>query len=340
MVKNMLTGGGKTAASKKGGYMKAKVIAIVLAALAASAPAAFAEETKAISFGLISDTHVSDKGDQSQVISLNASPRYFTGGLAKIEAFSKAMNDSKAAFIAELGDFADNPVNASLSADKKRAAALAFLEAGEAKLALFKGPRYHVFGNHDTDQASKADVQAILVNTSIPAGQTYYSFTKSNVHFIVLDASFKADGTTYAASNYTWDDANVPASELAWLKADLAANALPTVVLTHQLINPMEQVDANYDPSHSAKNAGAVRSILEASGKVVAVFSGHYHDGGFQTVNGISYVVLQANAAYGNDASYHNQYATVDVFTDGSAVKVVVAGNGMQKSYVIKTTLK
>lgn len=320
--------------------MKTKAFAILAAALAASGSAAFAEETKAISFGLISDTHVCDKGDQSTAISLNASPRYFTGGVAKIEAFSKAMNDAKVSFVAELGDYSDNPANGSLPADKKRAAAISYLEAAEAKLALFKGSRYHVFGNHDTDQLSKADVQAILANSSIPAGQTYYSFTKSNVHFIVLDASFKADGTQYAAGNYTWDDANVPAAELAWLKADLAATTLPTIVLTHQLLNPMEQVDANYDPSHSAKNAAAVRSILESSGKVVAVFSGHYHDGGFQTVNGIAYVVLQANAAYGNDASYHNQYATVDVFVDGNAVKLAVMGNGMQKSYVIKTTIK
>jgi alkaline phosphatase len=40
-----------------------------------------------------------------------------------------------------------------------------------------------------------------------------------------------------------------------------------------------------------------VRGILEASGKVLAVFSGHYHDGGYQEINGIKYIVVQANAA-------------------------------------------
>jgi len=30
------------------------------------------------------------------------------------------MNDAKVAFIAELGDFSDNPANASLTPDKKR----------------------------------------------------------------------------------------------------------------------------------------------------------------------------------------------------------------------------
>ncbi len=320
--------------------MKLKFYACLLALSMISAAGIYAEEAKLVSFGLITDTHVCDKADQSGVISLNASPRYFTGGLAKLEAFARAMNEAKVAFIAELGDFSDNPVNAAISADKKRLAALSFQEAGEAKMALFIGPRYHVFGNHDTDQASKDDVQARLINTGIPAGQTYYSFNKGNVHFIVLDAGFKTDGTAYAASNYTWDDANIPAAELAWLKTDLAGTNLPTVVLTHQLLNPQEQIDPNFDVQHTIHNAAAIRSILEASGKIVAVFSGHYHDGGFQAVNGISYVVLQANAAYGNDASYHNQFAIVDVYADGKSIKLAVAGNGMQKSYVIKASMK
>jgi len=319
--------------------MKSRILACLLLGIIALSGVS-AEETKLVSFGLITDTHVCDKPDQSTVISLNASPRYFTGGPAKLELFARAMNDAKAAFIAELGDFSDNPVNAALPADRKRQLAQAFQKTGEEKMALFNGPRYHVFGNHDTDQISKQDVQATLVNTGIPAGQTYYSFTKGAVHFIVLDAGFKADSTPYAASNYTWDDANIPAAEIAWLKTDLSSTSLPTVLLTHQLLNPQEQIDPNFDVQHTIRNAAEIRSILEASGKVIAVFSGHYHDGGFQVVNGISYVVLQANAAYGNDASYHNQYAVVDIYADGKNVKLAVAGHGMQKSHVITASIK
>jgi hypothetical protein len=78
---------------------------------------------------------------------------------------------------------------------------------------------------------------------------------------------------------------------------------------------------------------------MEKSGLVIAVFAGHYHDGGYQQVNGIHYVTMQANAAYGNDASYHDQYATVDVYKDGKAYQVAVAGNGGQKSFVLAATL-
>lgn len=305
-----------------------------------------AAETKLLSFGLITDIHVSDKADQAPTITTNATARYFTGGLAKIDAFTAAMNKAQVAFVAELGDFTDNPADASLSYDKRRTVALGFVDAAEGKLAQFKGPRYHVFGNHDTDQLSKADYLAHVSNTGIPAGATYYSFNHGGVHFVVLDAGFKADGNAYsgipatAGAGYSWADANIPAEEINWLKADLKANALPVIVLSHQYLNPAEQIDPLFDPAHAVKNAAEVRSILEQSGRVLAVFAGHYHDGDFQQINGISYVGLQANTAYGSDVNYHNQYATVDVRADGKKYQVVVAGNGLQRNYVINTVLK
>ncbi len=142
-----------------------------------------------------------------------------------------------------------------------------------------------------------------------------------------------------AGYGYLWSDANIPAAELVWLKADLAATKLPTIVFTHQLLNPEEQVDATFDPAHSIKNAGDVRSILEKSGLVMAAIAGHYHDGGYQQVNSIHYITLQASAAYGNDASYHNQYATVDVYQDGRKFQIAIAGNGGARSYVLSSTL-
>jgi predicted phosphodiesterase len=317
------------------------------AAFSAAGAALGAQAQRLVRFGLVTDTHVTDKADQAPAISLNATPRYFTGGVAKLEAFGAAMNKAGAAFVAELGDLTDNPSDGSLSFDARKAAALGYLQRAEAAFATFKGPRYHVFGNHDTDQLSKADVKAIAQDSvkGLPAGQYYFSFDQGGIHFIVLDAGYKADGSPYsgvpgtAGSGYAWSDANVPAAELAWLKADLAATKLPTIVLSHQLLNPEEQVDAAFDPAHSVKNSADVRAILEKSKLVLAVFAGHYHDGGFQQVNGISYVTLQANAAYGNDVSYHNQYATVDVYKDGSKYQVAVAGNGVQRSYVLNSIL-
>jgi predicted phosphodiesterase len=321
--------------------------ACMAATLALATSALGAQAQRVLRFGLITDTHVCDKADQAPAISLNATPRYFTGGPDKLEAFSAAMNKNGAVFVAELGDLTDNPADGSLSYDKRKATVLGFLESAEAKFALFKGPRYHVFGNHDTDQLSKEDVKAKAPDSvkGLPAGQYYYSFDQGGVHFVVLDAGYKADGSAYsgvpnsAGSGYVWSDANVPAAELAWLKADLAATKLPTIVLAHQLLNPEEQVDIAFDPAHAVKNAADVRAVLEKSKLVLAVFAGHYHDGGYQQVNGIYYVTLQANAAYGNDVSYHNQYATIDVYKDGGKYQIAIAGSGGQKSYVLNGSI-
>jgi alkaline phosphatase len=320
--------------------LKTNVAAFCLCLLAFAAGSLSAQEAGIARFGIITDTHVTDKADQAPVVSVTAGNRYFTGGAAKIEAFANSMNTKKANFVIELGDFSDNPADGSLSPEKRSAAALAFLKTAEAKFSAFKGPRYHVFGNHDTDQLSKDQVQSVLLNTGIEAGKTWYSFDQGGVHCVVIDASYKTDGVSYSASNYTWDNTIVPTAEIEWLKGDLAATKKPTIVFTHQMLNPQDQIEAGFDMNHVIKNAAEVRSVLEKSGVVVCVFSGHYHDGGFQTVNGVTYVVLQASAAYGNDASYHNQYATVDVYAAGKNVKVVVAGNGNQKNYVINSVLK
>jgi len=322
--------------------MKRVLAILVLAAVAAGG--LFAQAL--VSFGLITDTHVCDKADQSNAIALTASPRYFTGGLSKLETFSKAMNQASADFVVELGDYTDNPVNSSLTPGERRKAALGFMEAAEARLALFKGPRYHVIGNHDNDQASKEDFLSKVTNTGIAAGATYYSFERGGIHFVVLDAGFKSDGSPYSGIpgqpgfGFSWDDANITAEQLNWLKADLAGTRLPVIVFTHQELNPQELIDAAFDPKHCVKNAAALRGLLEGAKKVLAVFSGHYHDGGYQEVNGIRYVVLQANAAYGNDASYHNQYALVKVFAEGKTYTVALSGNGMQRSYVFTQTLQ
>jgi predicted phosphodiesterase len=302
-----------------------------------------AEEKKLIKFGLITDTHVCDKDDQSQVISINATPRYFTGGLNKIEEFAKMMNKSEASFVAELGDFTDNPKDTTLTPEKKKASVQSYLENAEAKLALFKGPRYHVFGNHDTDQASKEDFYTKAVNTGIKmeSGKYYYSWNNNGVHFIVIDAGYRTNGSQYSGISgtpgfgYTWDDANVPKEEVKWLADDLVANKLPTIMFTHQLLNPQDIIESGFDTNHLIKNSAEIRGVLEKSGQVIAVFSGHYHDGGIQNVSGINYIVLQANAAYGNDTSYHNQYATVEVYKNDKNYKIEIKGNGNQKTYII-----
>lgn len=303
------------------------------------------DKNQLVTFGLITDTHVCDKPDQSAT----ASAVFFSGGLAKIESFARAMKKAGVDFIAELGDFTDNPAAAaSMSYEKRHDAAVAYIKAAEAKLSLYDGPRYHVFGNHDTDQVSKEEFAELAPSSGVDPvdGRYYYSWTVNGVHFIVLDASYKADGSAYSGvpdtpgAGYSWADSNVPDDELAWLEADLAANRLPTIVLAHQLLNPLAMIEIGFDTKHYVKQAAAIRAILEKSGQVLAVFMGHWHDGGLQVIKGINYVVLQANVAYGSDAAFHNQFATVEVrATDAKSFRINVVGNGMQENYTLNASI-
>jgi alkaline phosphatase len=308
--------------------------------------AVLATETDVIKFGLITDTHVCDKPDESPIPTSDPHANYFSGGLAKIAAFTRDVSRRGASFIAHLGDLVDGPAKArELAYEGKRAAALSFVDAAERALAAFEGPRYHVNGNHDNDYLGKDDFRAHVTDTGIAGGASYYSFDRNGIHFIVLDANFTSAGYSYsgvpsaAGFGYAWQDTNVPSEEVAWLRADLASTALPVIVLTHQYLKPPAASDPRFLPQLTVANAAEVRQVLEVNGRVLAVFSGHWHGGGFGQQNGITYVGLRGNVSYGTDVERHNQYATVLVSVDEKKYRVRVTGNGLQESYDFERTL-
>ena len=81
------------------------------------------------------------------------------------------------------------------------------------------------------------------------------------------------------------------------------------MVFCHQCLDP--QADGN----HLTKNAAAVREVIEKSGKVKAVFTGHQHSGKIGTVNGITYYSLRALVL--NSGEEENGYALVEMYESG-----------------------
>jgi hypothetical protein len=212
------------------------------------------------------------------------------------------MNTQKVDFLVELGDFKDQN---SPPAEQKT---LSYLQAVESVFHRFDGPTCHVLGNHDVDSISKAQFLANIENTGIDPGKSYYSFYFNGVHFVILDANYKSDGTDYDHGNFDWTDANIPPAELQWLRRDLAESPGAVIVLIHQLLDGTG--------SHYIKNAAEVRQILEQSGKVLAVFQGHYHNGGYSRINGIHYYTLKAMVE--GPGPENNSYAIVEVRPDMS----------------------
>jgi predicted phosphodiesterase len=256
---------------------------VASAPLAGLAPPEAFGAAPIVRFGLVTDIHYAEI-DAAGVRAYRESPR-------KLEECVSLMNDQRVDFLVELGDFKDQD---KVPVEEKT---LGYLRRIEAIYARFNGPRYHVLGNHDMDSLSKAQFLSVAANSGIPADRSYYAFDRAGIRFIVLDANFSTVGSPYDHGNFDWGDPNVPASELSWL-GDQLTGARRSVIFVHQ------QLDGT--GAYYVKNAAAVREVLERSGKVLAVFQGHRHEGGYSTINGIHYYTLKGliEGAGAEDNSY------------------------------------
>ncbi len=249
-----------------------------------------------VRFGIVTDCHYADADP--------AGMRIYRESLDKLGECVARMNAEKVDFLVELGDFKDQdrpPVERDT---------LAYLETVEAVFQRFEGRTYHVLGNHDVDSISKPQFLQRVTNTGIAAERSYYSFDVNGLHGVVLDPNYRTDGADYDHGNFDWTDANIPPHELEWLREDLNATPNPVVVFMHQLLDGTGAV--------YVKNAADVRTVLEASGKVLAVFQGHHHAGSHNLINGIHYYTLIATVeGQGED---NNSYGIVELCPNGLAV--------------------
>lgn len=244
----------------------------------------------AIRFGLVADCHFADKPP--------AIGRDYRGAARRLTNAVAAFNSLGLDFVVEMGDLKDN------SGDV--AGTLSALDRIESVFAAFKGPRYHVLGNHDMDILSKEEFLSRVSNHGFAKALPHYAFTQGGFRFVVLDDNFNADGSDYCRGNFDWRAALVPPDELAWLTRELDCAREPVVVFNHQRLDT--------DDVLAATNAPAVREILERSGKVVAVFTGHHHDGGFSRIGGIPYYTVKGMTEVRNNLG---ECAVVAEIADG-----------------------
>ncbi len=278
----------------------------IIAALSVGAPFAYADESgrKAqLRFGIVTDGHFADTDAKGT--------RHYSESLAKMKECIALMNKKKVDFLIELGDFKDQGNPAS------ERETLKYLQTIENIFKKFKGPRYHVLGNHDVDSISKQQFLTRVDNTGIVKGSKYYSFDSGGLHLVVLDANYNTDGSDYDHGKFDWTDTNIPPEELDWIRKDLASTSKPVIIFIHQ------QLDGK--GSHYVKNATKVRQILQESKRVLAVFQGHNHAGHYSYIENIHYYTLKAMVE--GSGEKNNSYAIVNV--DASHNIVV---NGYRKA--------
>lgn len=249
--------------------------------------------SQSIAFGWVTDIHYAQAPMKWD--------RYFAESKEKLREAMQLYNRLKLDFVIETGDFKDE------DPEPEKQKTLQYLTAIEEEFRAFQGPRYHVFGNHDVDSISKDEFLKIAINTGVDPQATYYSYVMNNWRCIVLDACFRKDGVAYDSNNFDWYDTAIPKEQITWLSNELHNSQQPVCVFIHQPLDGEGKLFVH--------NAQEVRKVLEASNKVLAVFQGHRHEGGYQLINGIHYITQKALVDYSGIAN--NSYSVVRITPDG-----------------------
>lgn len=232
-------------------------------------PVVMAGETrKKIRIGVISDVH--------KDIMPNADDR--------LRAFIETMNTEKVDAVIQLGDFCQP------------------LEANKDFLGIFnsfRGPRYHVLGNHDMD--GNATRQQTVAFWGMK--ERYYSFDLGGCHFVVLDSNDKPEGWQGGYSSFIADD------QIAWLKEDLAATDLNTFIFSHHSLERPTCITSQEK----------VRKVLEESKtnaggrKVAGCFNGHWHIDHHRIIEEIPYVHINSASYFWMGSDYKHERLPEDL---------------------------
>jgi alkaline phosphatase len=262
---------------------------------------AAADQAPAVRFGVLTDAHHANKPELGT--------RYSRESLSKLAQGVAKVREARVEFLVELGDLVD----AAEDVDTERA----WLKQA-ADILRRTGVEMHcVLGNHCIQTLTK---EHVLIE--VDRKQSYYSFIRNGVHFIVLDACFRKDGVSYNAGNFDWKDTEIPLDEQDWLRRDLSRARRPVVVFVHQRLDTQDV--------YAVASAAAVRDILERSGKVIAVLQGHSHKNDHKQINAIDYCTLRAVVE--GSGPRNNGYSVVSVYRNGA---LQLEGFEEQRSYAI-----
>jgi alkaline phosphatase len=257
------------------------------------------DEKVQVRIGLVTDLHYADKPP--------AGTRHYRDSLGKLAETARRFGEERPDCVVALGDMIDSADSLDVETGYLRRVAKEF--------AAVAHRRHYVLGNHCVSALTKEEFLEIVGQNA-----SFYSFDARGVHFVVLDACFRGDGTPYGRKNFEWTDSNIPAAELEWLRADLKQTRHRTVVFVHQRLDVA--------PPLGIKNSPEVRKALEESGKVLAVVQGHEHKGGHKVVGGIRYCTLRAMVE--GPGPKNAAYAILDILPNDA---LRVRGFGKQESY-------
>ena len=249
-----------------------------------------------LKLGIVGDIHC---GPDTEEILGSRAP-------AMLEIFSEGMNRFQPDAIIDLGDRI-NDIAAGQDRQRSTWVRRQLLGAGV--------PVLHLHGNHDVVNLAKTELNEMLEKRG-----PYESVDLGGVRIVLLDSQDPPFDRTGGEIG--------PAQE-EWLRANVTEAAHPVLVCCHHALDE-QTVEGHWyfaaHPDHAfVQNRDAVRTILERSGRVRAVFSGHLHWTRTTAINGISYVTVGSLVSRGfTNGRPSGTFASVTV--QETAIDVQVAG--------------
>ena len=199
-----------------------------------------------------------------------------TTALPLLARFRDFVADLRPACTVEMGDRISDVDEAT---DRRLVAEVA------ASLSKFPGPIQHILGNHDVAKLSVQDNEELM----------QHSFASSSVdingfHLVFWNANDKLDRIK---------GFSLAPGDLDWLRADLAATELPSLIFSHvPLDNGSMKGNFYFEKAwvhHGAypeTEGEAIRDVIERSGKVILCLNGHAHWNAYHGIDGTHYVTI------------------------------------------------
>lgn len=194
--------------------------------------------------------------------------------LSLLQNFVDAVNQRQPDLVVDLGDRIsdiDKPTDTQLQ---------------QEVMAIFQDltvPHVHLLGNHDMDNLTRAENEAVLGVSLEHASQDI-----KGVHLVFWQPDvFITQG--FEATQ----------QQLEWLEANLKSTSLPSIIFTHAPFSDASMLSHFYFQNSLPKyagyeNAAAIRDIIKQHSNTLACISGHVHWNSLQTINGTHHITLQS----------------------------------------------
>ena len=215
--------------------------------------------------GIFTDPHYSSQ-------EVTCEKRYNSRSLEKIKQAYRFFEEAQCDLVICLGDLTDHEDSHEQEIANLRLAA-AVIHASPVKTVC-------LMGNHDAFSFTVEEFYRVL------GGCRPVQIEAEGKTLLFADACHFKSGAHYQPGDSDWTDTAFP--HVDELRQALDAACGSVYVFLHQNIDPEIPKD------HCLFNAAEINDLLRQSGKVKAVFQGHYHPGRQSERNGICYRTFPA----------------------------------------------